>query len=74
MAVGIELVKPNSKEPLRLKRAINHVIMEEAFKRGAYLRPLANIMMLMPPLAIDDDTLNQLLDIAYDVIKTIEKM
>ena len=70
MAVGIELVK--DKEPLRLRRAVNHVIMEEAFKRGAYIRPLANIMMLMPPLAIDDDSLNKLLDIAYDVIKAIE--
>lgn len=74
MAVGIELVKENSKEPLRLKRAINHVIMEEAFKRGAYIRPLANIIMIMPPLAIDNDTLNRLLDITDDVIKTIEKM
>ncbi|RMF30970.1 MAG: aspartate aminotransferase family protein [Candidatus Nitrosothermus koennekii] len=74
MAVGIELINPNDKTPLRLKRAVNHVIMEEAFKRGAYLRPLANIMMLMPPLAIDNDSLNKLLDITYDVINTLEKM
>ena len=72
MAVGIELVDPRDNKPLRLKEPITHVIMDEAFKRGAYIRPLANIIMLMPPLAIDEHTLDRLLDVAYDVIKAIE--
>ncbi len=72
MLLAIELTK--GREPLRLKDAINKIIMEEAFKRGAYLRPLRNIIMVIPPLAIDEDTLNRLLDITYDVIKSIEKM
>ncbi|MEM2855706.1 MAG: adenosylmethionine--8-amino-7-oxononanoate transaminase [Candidatus Nitrosocaldaceae archaeon] len=67
MMIGIQL------KNIRVGKAINYLIMEEGFKRGAYIRPLGNVMMLMPPLSIDDCVLEKLLDIAYNIIRDIEK-
>ncbi len=74
MAVGIELVKPKSKEPLRSKESMTHLIMEEGLKRGSYIRSLGHIILLMPALAMDNDTLTRVLDITYDIIKSLEKI
>jgi len=74
MVAGIELVKPNSKEPLRFRQSMTYTIMDEGFKRGVYIRPLGNVMLIIPALAIDDHTLNKVLDIAYDIIKSLERI
>lgn len=84
LLLGVELIKTNKSingklnkriEPLLYfdNLPINHYIMRESLKRGAYLRSLGNILTLIPPLAISTDKLEILLDIEYDIIKTIEK-
>lgn len=44
-------------------------VYEQAFCRGAYLRPLGDVVYLAPPLNISDAELDALLDIAHDAIR-----
>jgi adenosylmethionine-8-amino-7-oxononanoate aminotransferase len=43
----------------------------EALKRGAYLRPLGNVVYVAPPLNISDSELEELLDIVYDSVRAV---
>ncbi len=47
------------------RQRIGHQVILEARKRGAILRPLGNVIVLMPPLSISKKELNRLLDIVY---------
>jgi adenosylmethionine-8-amino-7-oxononanoate aminotransferase len=42
------------------------VVFEEALKRGAYVRPLGNVVYLAPPLNIPDEDLDELLTIVAE--------
>lgn len=64
--VGIELVKDrDSKMPYPAKDRIGHVVVLEARRRGVILRPLGNVIVLMPPLSISRAELKSLLDLTY---------
>lgn len=70
--VGIELVKDKkTKEPYPWEGKIGIKVTEEARRRGVILRPLGNVIVLMPPLSITKRELKTLLDITYFSIKTI---
>ena len=70
MLMGIELVSnKNRKTPIRTKKSINKVFFEEGKKQGIYLRTLGNIVMLVPPLSIQENELELLLK---KTIKTIQ--
>mgnify|MGYP006091789285 CR=1 FL=1 len=70
MLMGIELVSNKKKKtPIRTKRSINKVFFEEGKKQGIYLRTLGNIVMLVPPLSIQENELESLLK---KTIKTIQ--
>lgn len=60
--VGIEL-RPDGKPRL------GHRVILEARKRGAILRPLGDVIILMPPLSITRAELKQLLNITYQSIE-----
>jgi adenosylmethionine-8-amino-7-oxononanoate aminotransferase len=67
--VGVELmVDPASGEPYPLADRIGWRVIVAARRRGAVLRPLGNVIVLMPPLNIADDELEALLAITYDSI------
>src|SRR3989338_1125647 len=63
LMVGIEIAGFPPKE------RIGHRVILEARKRGAILRPLGNVIVLMPPLCINDKELRNLLSITYSAIK-----
>jgi len=68
--VGIELVadkKTKEPYPPAEKRGIRVVL--EARKRGVILRPLGNVIVLMPPLSITETQLKTLLKVTYSSIK-----
>lgn len=44
-------------------------VYQEALDRGAYLRPLGNVVYLTPPLNIDDGDLDELLAIVADSVR-----
>lgn len=70
--VGIELVKDKrTKEEFPPAARVGHRVILEARKRGAILRPLGDVIVLMPPLSINQKQLKELLSITYESIKTV---
>ena len=64
---GIELVKDrDTKEPFPAALRFGHRVIKEARKRGALLRPLGDVLVLMPPLAISSAQLERLVDISRE--------
>ena len=75
MLVGIELIKNNKPiVTLKNRQFINYFIMHESLKMGVHLRPLGNIILLIPPLGIEMPELEKLLDIVMKLLKKIEKL
>jgi adenosylmethionine-8-amino-7-oxononanoate aminotransferase len=70
--VGIELVeeKPHRKS-YAPERRIGHKVILEARKRGVMIRPLGDVIVLMPPLSIADEELTTLLNVVYDSIRAV---
>jgi len=69
---GIELVKDKaSRSNYDPERRIGHKVILEARKRSALIRPLGDIIILMPPLTITDEELSALLDVVHDSIRTV---
>jgi len=67
--VGIELVKDKkTKEPYPLEEKIGIRVTNEARKRGVVIRPLGNVIVLMPPLSISFKELNTLIEVVYKSI------
>jgi adenosylmethionine-8-amino-7-oxononanoate aminotransferase len=70
--VGIELVKTRkTKQPYPSKEKIGQKVILEARKRGVAIRPLGDVIVLMPPLAITERTLEELVDATYESIKAV---
>jgi len=68
--VGIELVEekvPFMRYPPE-KRMANRVVLE-ARRRGVVVRPLGDVIVLMPPLTISADELKTLLDVTHESIR-----
>jgi len=67
---GIELVRdPATREPYPYETAMGHRVALEARKRGAILRPLGDVVVLMPPLSISMGDLKKLMSIALESIR-----
>lgn len=46
-------------------------VYDEARRRGAYLRPMGNVVYVTPPLNIPDDVLDELLGIVRDAVASL---
>ena len=61
---GIELAQDkNLQTPFPAQKKMGVRVIKEARKRGAILRPLSDVLVLMPPLAISEEELAALLGI-----------
>jgi adenosylmethionine---8-amino-7-oxononanoate aminotransferase len=70
--VGIELVKDKAtRETFDPREKIGARVIECARTKGAILRPLGSVIVLMPPLAMTVKEINKLLDITYKAIKEV---
>ncbi|MBI5183354.1 MAG: adenosylmethionine--8-amino-7-oxononanoate transaminase [Nitrospinae bacterium] len=70
--VGIELVKEKgTREPYLWEDKIGIKVTMEARKRGLIIRPLGNVIVLMPPLSISEEDLDKMLDIVYRSIESV---
>jgi adenosylmethionine-8-amino-7-oxononanoate aminotransferase len=70
--VGIELVQ--AKESSRgypVSQRVGHKVIREARRRGVIIRPLGDIIILMPPLSISVEELKTLLDVTRDSIRAV---
>ncbi|SHI51252.1 adenosylmethionine-8-amino-7-oxononanoate aminotransferase [Desulfofundulus thermosubterraneus DSM 16057] len=72
MMVGIELVADKkTKQPYPLEEQVGHRVILEARRRGLVIRPLGNVIVLMPVLAMSEEELNQVLEITYESIAVV---
>jgi len=73
LLTGIELEKGGKPvEILKDNQRLNYFVMKESLKMGVFLRPLGNILMFIPPLAINKKDLDKIIDVQFELIKMIE--
>jgi adenosylmethionine-8-amino-7-oxononanoate aminotransferase len=72
LMVGLELVRDReTKEEYAYELRAGHRVIVEARRMGAILRPLGNVVVLMPPLAMEQAELEQLAAIALGSIEAV---
>ena len=70
--VGIELVEDrDSKKPYPVQKKIGQQVILEARRRGVIIRPLGDVIILMPPLSISARELETLVDVVYESVETV---
>ncbi len=70
LMAGVELVKDKStKEPYPWEEKMGWRVAHYARERGVFIRPLGNVIVIMPPLSISTENLEQLLRIVMSGIK-----
>ena len=74
LLAGIELAKNGkSIQILKDRTKLNYFVMNESLKMGVFLRTLGNVMIVIPPLAIDRKDLEILLDTQFKLLQKIEE-
>ena len=72
LMVGIELMQdPRRKVSYPTNDRLSVKVIKEARKHGVIIRPLGNVIILMPPLSITEEELNTLLDVTLHAIRTV---
>ena len=70
--IGIELAQDkNGRKSYAPEQRIGYKVILEARKRSVMIRPLGDVVILMPPLSVTDDELTSLLDVVYDCIDVV---
>lgn len=70
--VGIELVKERTaKTPYAWEEKIGAKVCQRVRARGVILRPLGDVVVLMPPLAIGREAMDRLLEVTYEAIQQV---
>ena len=71
---GIELVKDKAtKEPYAINQRIGKKVIEGAREKGLIIRPLGDVIVLMPPLSITAEEIDFLCDTTFQAIDIITK-
>ncbi|HEX9667526.1 MAG TPA: adenosylmethionine--8-amino-7-oxononanoate transaminase [Thermodesulfobacteriota bacterium] len=71
---GIELVADKeTKMPFQLSKKIGSKVAEIASQNEVLIRPLGNVVVLMPPLGIEIEDLKKLMKVTYQAIKEATK-
>ena len=69
---AIELVEDKAtKKPFDSKLRIGYQIYKEALKKGVILRPLGDVIYFNPPLIIQKDDMDYVVNVAYECMKKI---
>ena len=69
---GIELADDKkSRRSYAPELRMGHKVTLQARKRAVMLRPLGDVIILMPPLSITDEELATLLDVVYDCVREV---
>lgn len=69
---GIELVKNKAtKEPYPLEDKIGWKVTSKAREKGVIIRPLGNVIVIMPPLCISKENLLRLLEVIEESIREV---
>ena len=75
LMIGIELVPPGQAGATGFdpSRRLGYDIADACRARGVIVRPLGNVVVLMPPLAIEENNLKQLVDTVVSEIERLGK-
>jgi adenosylmethionine-8-amino-7-oxononanoate aminotransferase len=69
---GVELVQDkNTKKNYPFEQRIGYQVVMEARKEGVLLRPLGDVIVLMPPLAVSLEELDMLFTATEKAIKKV---
>lgn len=69
---GVELVRDRaSKEPYDPAEQVGWRVIRLARERGVVIRPLGDVVVVMPPLAISEAELDLLADVTYECVREI---
>ncbi len=72
MMAGIELVNDRrTKQPFPPEMRMGNRVCQMARARGVWLRPLGDVIVVMPPLAIDEPLLDRLCAALYECIRDV---
>ena len=70
--IGIELVEDKTRRKhYAVERRMGHRVILEARKHGVMIRPLGDVIILMPPLSILEDELKTLVDVVFDAVRAV---
>jgi adenosylmethionine-8-amino-7-oxononanoate aminotransferase len=69
---GIELVQDQmTKEPYPLSAKAGHRVAAIARSKGLILRPIGNVLVLLPPLSTTAEELQKIVEILAESIETL---
>jgi adenosylmethionine-8-amino-7-oxononanoate aminotransferase len=72
LMVGIELVRDReTREPYPVEKRIGHRVILEARNKGVIVRPLGSVIILMPPLSIEADQIEQMTKVVADSVRAV---
>lgn len=67
---GIELVRSKeTREPFSREEKMGIRVIQEARKRGVIIRPLGDVIVIMPPLSISREHLEELTTVVFDAVE-----
>jgi adenosylmethionine-8-amino-7-oxononanoate aminotransferase len=70
LMAGLELVRDKAtKEPYGLKEQMGWQVARAALRKGLFIRPLGNVVVLMPPLNIQEENLHRMLQVLTQCIR-----
>lgn len=70
LVAGIELVKDRAtKEPFPARKRIGHRVAMEARERGLIIRPLGDVIVVMPPLSVTESEIKKTMKIIFDSVR-----
>jgi adenosylmethionine-8-amino-7-oxononanoate aminotransferase len=73
--VAIELVEEKqTKKPYPLEKRVGYRVAMEARRRGLLLRPIGNVLVLMPPLSTSLPELRRMVEILREAIVAVTKI
>ena len=72
LMVGIELVaERDSKTPFDPSMQVGRAVCQHAVEQGVWIRPLGDVIILMPPLIASDSELEMLVDVVMNAIQKV---
>ena len=70
--VGIELVQDRApKIPYPVRDKIGVRVIMEARKRGLIIRPLGDVIVILPHLSVSNDELDRIVEVVFESIRTV---
>jgi len=72
LVAGIELVKEKeTREPYPPELTMGYRVIYRAREEGVVIRPLGNVVVVIPPFCFTDEELNRLMDVIISSIKNV---